>query len=64
MPKSRLRKKHKQKADARKTRLSIEKSKFEKQYTEMMEKQLQEYKNQMSAVTEDNTSQVIDITPQ
>jgi hypothetical protein len=37
---------------------------MEKEYTEMLEKQLQVYQEQMSAMTEENNSEVIDVTPQ
>jgi predicted DNA-binding ArsR family transcriptional regulator len=36
---------------------------MEKEYTEMMEKQLQEYQDKMSAITEENNSEVVDVTP-
>jgi hypothetical protein len=64
MPKSRVRKNHKQKVTARNMRVAAARKKFEKEYTEMLEKQLQEYQNQMSAMTQGNTSEVIDLTPQ
>jgi len=63
MPKSRVRKNHKQKVKARNIKRAIDKKKFEKEYTELLEKQLQEYQNQMSAVTEENNSELVDVTP-
>jgi DNA-binding protein YbaB len=36
---------------------------MEKEYTEMLEKQLQQYQEQMSAMTEENNSEVVDVTP-
>lgn len=64
MPKSRVRKNHKQKVKARNMRITASRKKFEKEYTEMLEKQLQAYQEQMSAMTEENNSEVVDITPQ
>jgi hypothetical protein len=64
MPKSRVRKNHKQKVINRNNLLKGIRRKMEKEYTEMMEKQLQAYQEQMSASTEENSSEVIDVTPQ
>jgi hypothetical protein len=64
MPKSRVRKNHKQKVINRNNLLEGIRRKMEKEYTEMMEKQLQAYQEQMSAMTEENSSEVIDVTPQ
>lgn len=63
MPKSRVRKNHKQKVENRNNLLKGIRRKMEKEYTEMMEKQLQEYQDKMSAMTEENNSEVVDITP-
>jgi hypothetical protein len=63
MPKSRNRKNHKQKVENRNNLLKGIRRKMEKEYTEMLEKQLQVYQEQMSAMTEENNSEVIDITP-
>lgn len=64
MPKSRVRKNHKQKVINRNNLLKGVRRKMEKEYTEMLEKQLQAYQEQMSAMTEENSSEVVDITPQ
>ena len=64
MPKSRVRKNHKEKVKARNIKRAIDKKKFEKEYNDLLEKQLQEYKTRMSAMTEENSSEVVDITPQ
>jgi hypothetical protein len=64
MPKSRVRKNHKQKVINRNNLLKSVRRKMEKEYTEMLEKQLQVYQEQMSAMTEENSSEVIDVTPQ
>ena len=64
MPKSRVRKNHKQKVINRNNLLKSVRRKMEKEYTEMLEKQLQAYQEQMSAMTEENSSEVIDVTPQ
>ena len=64
MPKSRTRKNHKQKVINRNNLLKGVRRKMEKEYTEMLEKQLQEYQDKMSAMTEENSSEVIDVTPQ
>ena len=64
MPKSRVRKNHKQKVINRNNLLMSVRRKMEKEYTEMLEKQLQVYQEQMSAMTEENSSEVIDVTPQ
>ena len=63
MPKSRLRKNHKQKVENRNNLLKGIRRKMEKEYTEMLEKQLQQYQEQMSAMTEENNSEVVDVTP-
>ena len=63
MPKSRQRKNHKQKVENRNNLLKGIRRKMEKEYTEMMEKQLQEYQDKMSAMTEENNSEVVDVTP-
>lgn len=63
MPKSRLRKNHKQKVENRNNLLKGIRRKMEKEYTEMIEKQLQEYQDKMSAMTEENNSEVVDVTP-
>ena len=64
MPKSRVRKNHNQKVINRNNLLKSFRRKMEKEYTEMLEKQLQVYQEQMSAMTEENSSEVIDVTPQ
>jgi len=63
MPKSRTRKNHKQKVENRNNLLKGVRRKMEKEYTEMLEKQLQQYQEQMSAMTEENNSEVVDVTP-
>jgi len=63
MPKSRNRKNHKQKVENRNNLLKGIRRKMEKEYTEMIEKQLQEYQDKMSAMTEQNNSEVVDVTP-
>ncbi len=63
MPKSRQRKNHKQKVENRNNLLKGIRRKMEKEYTEMLEKQLQQYQEQMSAMTEENNSEVVDVTP-
>jgi single-stranded DNA-specific DHH superfamily exonuclease len=63
MPKSRQRKNHKQKVENRNNLLKGVRRKMEKEYTEMLEKQLQQYQEQMSAMTEENNSEVVDVTP-
>jgi gas vesicle protein len=63
MPKSRQRKNHKQKVENRNNLVKGIRRKMEKEYTEMMEKQLQEYQDKMSAMTEENNSEVVDVTP-
>ena len=52
MPKSRVRKNHKQKVKARNARLKIEQKKFEKQYMEAMTKKIQELESQFSGMSE------------
>ena len=64
MPKSRVKKNHKQKVINRNNLLKGVRRKMEKEYTEMLEKQLQAYQEQMSAMTEENSSEVIELTPQ
>jgi hypothetical protein len=64
MPKSRVRKNHKQKVINRNNLLKGIRRKMEKEYTEMLEKQLEAYQEQMSATTEENGSEIIDVTPQ
>lgn len=64
MPKSRVRKNHKQKVINRNNLLKGMRRKMEQEYTEMLEKQLQQYQEQMSAMTEENSSEVIDVIPQ
>lgn len=64
MPKSRVRKNHRQKVENRNNLLKGIRRKMEKEYTEMLEKQLQAYQEQMSAMTEESGSEVIDVTPQ
>ena len=63
MPKSRQRKNHKQKVENRNNLVKGIRRKMEKEYTEIMEKQLQEYQDKMSAMTEENNSEVVDVTP-
>jgi gas vesicle protein len=63
MPKSRQRKNHKQKVENRNNLVKGIRRKMEKEYTEMLEKQLQEYQDKMSAMTEENNSEVVDVTP-
>ena len=63
MPKSRQRKNHKQKVENRNNLVKGIRRKMEKEYTEMMEKQLQEYQDKMSAMTEENNAEVVDVTP-
>ena len=63
MPKSRVRKNHKQKVINRNNLLKGMRRKMEKEYTEILEKQLQEYQDKMSAMTEENGSEVVDVTP-
>ena len=52
MPKSRLRKNHKQKVKARNARVKIEQKKFEKQYMEAMTKKIQELESTFSGMSE------------
>jgi hypothetical protein len=63
MPKSRQRKNHKQKVGNRNNEIKGTRRKMEKEYAEMLEKQLQEYQNQMSAMTKENNSEVVEVTP-
>lgn len=52
MPKSRLRKNHKQKVKARNARVKIEQKKFEKQYMDAMTKRIQELESTFSGMSE------------
>jgi len=56
MPKSRVRKNHKQKVQARNAKLAIQSKKFEKEYLEMMTKQLQNLESKFSGLTEETNS--------